>query len=108
MPREAITKFQSKNPDHYPFGLDRKTISDAIGYVHQTIDDIDSKLIVSGGDRLGGLVELANFSAIIGNLFRNGVIRASEGRFSANGPHKYPDLLGTVDDCEDYRDQGCA
>lgn len=101
MPRPIKTKYLSGVADHYPFGLSQQTIADAVGYVHQTLDDIDSKLTEDGGDRLGGLVELANLSAIIGNLFRNGVVRAAGGRFAANGPHKYPDLLGKKAGCHD-------
>jgi hypothetical protein len=101
MSRHAKSKYLSPDARHFPFGLDRSIIAHALSYVHQTVDDIDSKLIEGGGDRLGGLVELANLSAIIGNLFRNGVVRASEGRFAANGPHKYPDLLGAKRGCAD-------
>lgn len=101
MTRPAKLKFLSDEAALFPFGLERRIVADAIGYVHQTIDDIDSKLTENGGDRLAGLVELANLSAIIGNLLRNGVVRASGGRFVANGPHKYPDLIGAKGGCED-------
>jgi hypothetical protein len=39
------------------------------------------------------MIELANLSSIIGNIFGSGIAKASEGIFLRNGPHKYPDLL---------------
>lgn len=53
------------------------------------------------GERLSELVELANLSAIIGNLYRGGIVRTSKGRFEANAPHTYPDLLGRGPGCKD-------
>jgi hypothetical protein len=50
-------------------------------------------LITAAGTRLSQLVELANLSAIIGNLFRAGICRASGGIFLPNTPHTYPDIL---------------
>ena len=42
------------------------------------------------------LVWLANLSAIIGNLFRTGVCRSSDGMFLPNTPHTYPDSYLTM------------
>jgi len=39
------------------------------------------------------MVELANLSAIVGNLVGAGIAKYSNGTFKRNGPHKYPDLL---------------
>lgn len=101
MPRRAKAEYLLTDPNFYAFGLNSEIVAEAVHYVHRTFDDIDSKLTENGGDRIGGLVELANLSAIIGNLFRAGVIKGGPGKFKANGPHKYPDLLGTGPGCED-------
>ena len=69
-------------------------IRGAIQYTHEVLDRIDNTLIEAGGNRLASLIELANLSAIIGNLFRRGVSNASSGAFKVNSPHTFPDLLG--------------
>ena len=74
-------------------GLSATVVCDAIQYTHQVLDLIDTGLVGASGDRLASLIELANLSAIIGNLFRSGVAKASGGAFKANSPHTYPDLL---------------
>src|ERR1700729_3803169 len=74
-------------------GVDNGMIKGAIEYTYRVLDAVDSTLIGAGELRLAGLLELANLSAIIGNLFRCGFSNASNGRFIANGPHKYPDLI---------------
>ena len=86
---------------HYDFGLSSMIISGAVAYAYEILDSIDERLVKAGGERLASLVELANLSAIVGNLFRNGISRASEGRFTPNAPHKYPDLLGVGPGCSD-------
>ena len=81
-------------------GLSVDMIGKAVTYVYAILDSIDEKLIGAGGERLSELVELANLSAIIGNLYRGGIVRVSEGRFAANAPHTYPDLLGQGAGCK--------
>lgn len=83
------------------FGLTVADIGAGIRYTYEILDSIDLKLIEGGGDPLAGLVELANLSAIVGNLYRGGVVRSSGGRFTANLPHTYPDLLGKGSGCKD-------
>ena len=73
----------------------------AINYVHRILDRLDSTLVSCGESRLSKMVELANLSAIIGNLLRTGISNASNGRFIANSPHKYPDLQSTTDGIAD-------
>lgn len=63
-----------------------------IDFVYQTLDLIDSKLIESGLGRLSRLVELANLSTIVGNLFAEGIVKSCGGRFTRAGAHKYQDL----------------
>jgi hypothetical protein len=76
------------------FGLTAEMLIGGINHVYEILDTIDDKLLESDGVRLVDLVELANFSAIVGNLFRRGIVKASNGCFAANAAHTYPDLLG--------------
>lgn len=81
----------------YSYGVTAKIVGDAVAYVHQILDSIDGQLVAGADSRLSQLIELANLSAIIGNLFRTGVCRSSEGMFLPNTPHTYPDLLANKD-----------
>ncbi len=81
----------------YQYGLTAEIVGEAVGYVHDILDSIDSQLLSAADTRLSQLVELANLSAIIGNLFRAGICRASGGIFLPNAPHTYPDLLANKD-----------
>lgn len=83
--------------EHYRYGLTAKIVGDSVDYVHQILDSIDSQLLTAADTRLSQLVELANLSAIIGNLFRTGICRASDGIFLPNAPHTYPDILANKD-----------
>ena len=83
------------------FGLTTEMIRTAITFVHETLDMIDGPLLEKGGRRLADLLELANLSAIIGNLFRVGIVSASHGNFAVNRPHTYPDLLAVAEGCKD-------
>lgn len=82
-------------------GLTPHIVASAVTFVHRILDDLDRTLVTNGETRLAQMVELANLSAIIGNLLRTGVARASAGVFVANGPHRYPDLLCTKEGCGD-------
>ena len=83
------------------FGLKPECIAAAVGYVYDVLDTIDRTLLAAGSPRLSELVELANLSAIIGNLFRGGITKGSGGAFKCNRPHTYPDLLGVGKGCRD-------
>jgi hypothetical protein len=74
-------------------GLTSHIIKDSLEYTYGVLDSIDHTLIDNNQPRLSGLVELANLSAIIGNLFRSGIERFSNGYYIKNAPHKHPDLL---------------
>jgi hypothetical protein len=87
---------------NYQFGLTPQIIGGAISYTYKVLDGIDEQLAVGADARLAELVELANLSAIIGNLFRTGVVKASEGKFAPNAPHTYPDLLATNASAESF------
>jgi len=82
-------------------GLSPDIIADSVKYTHQILDQIDDKLLEVGVGRLSDMVELANLSAIVGNLFGAGVAKNSSGVFQRNGPHKYPDLLSQIAEAKD-------
>lgn len=88
-PRDAL----DPNPANYAYGLTPQIVGDAVAYTHQILDSIDLPLIEGADLRLAEMVELANLSAIVGNVFRTGICRASNGLFAPNAPHTYPDLL---------------
>lgn len=76
-------------------GLSKQMVASGVSFVHRILDALDGTLLVNGEERLSQMLELANLSAIVGNLLRTGIATSSNGRFVANGPHKYPDLLST-------------
>ena len=82
-------------------GLETEMLAGAVSYTYSVLDAIDEQLTSQSEGRLSELLELANLSAIVGNLFRGGLAKSSDGRFIANGPHKYPDLLSTEDEFGD-------
>jgi hypothetical protein len=82
-------------------GLNITMIASAIHYVYQVLDAIDDKMVAFEEPRLSHLVELANLSSIVGNLFGRGVAISSDGKFERNKPHTYPDLLANHKDCQD-------
>lgn len=90
------------NQDLVTIGLDLKIIGNVITYVYEILDEIDNKLVSAGSERLANLLELANLSAIIGNLFRGGIVLHSDGKFEANKPHTYPDMLAKNRSCLDF------
>lgn len=85
----------------FDFGLRPEYITSAVEYIYRVLDTIDETLLAEGSARISELVELANLSAIVGNLFRGGVTKGSSGVFQANRPHTYPDLLGVGEGCQD-------
>ena len=82
-------------------GLSTDIVRQAIEYTHSVLDHIDHTLVEYSGVQLSSLVELVNLSAIVGNLFRAGISRASAGAFVANKPHTYPDLVANVEGASD-------
>jgi hypothetical protein len=97
-PTGALLNDQAK----FRYGLTSAAIGGAVGYVHDILDSIDQQLLAGADSRLSELVELANLSAIIGNLFRTGIVKSSGGRFKPNLPHTYPDLLANHPDATDF------
>jgi len=68
-------------------------IQHAVEDVYRTLDLIDEQLINTGSPPLAKVVELANLSAIIGNVLRTALVTHSHGRYKSNEPHKFPDLI---------------
>lgn len=81
-------------------GLHKTWVPQAIEATHQIVDRIDRQLIRSGSPPLVEVVELANLSAIIGNLLRETLAKGSNGRYISNEPHTYPDLISPMGDAE--------
>jgi len=77
-----------RNVDALGAGLTAGMLSEGIAEAYRLIDAIDSTL----GVHLSELVELANLSAMLGNLVATGIVRASGGAFTRAGAHKYQDL----------------
>ena len=98
----TISKMRTANPEYIrneealeSVGLSAEILLEAIEHCYNTLDIIDAQLINNGTEKLSKLVELANLSAIIGNVLGAGVADSSDGVFIRNRPHAYPDLIRT-------------
>jgi len=80
--------------------LDLNWIQQAVESTYRTLDLIDERLINTGSPPLAQVVELANLSAIIGNLLRTALAQLSHGRYMSNEPHKFPDLISASESLE--------
>lgn len=96
--RESDVK---RRPELAEFGLGAPMIASAITYTYAVLDAIDERMAEFGEPRLSQLLELANLSSVVGNLFGRGLARSSRGKFERNRPHAYPDLLARAVGCED-------
>ena len=74
-------------------GIEGSVLLDAVEYAYGVLDTMDRKLISSQSPVVAELVELANFSSMLGNLLGSGIAKSSEGLYGRNRPHAYPDLL---------------
>ena len=79
-------------------GLGESWIPSSVRATYQTLDSIDQQLVATGSPPLAEVVELANLSAIIGNLMRAALQRHSRGSYRSNAPHTYPDLVSESDE----------
>jgi transcriptional regulator with XRE-family HTH domain len=77
-------------------GLTGANIAAAIDDTYHTLDLLDRQLTENGLAPFARLVELANLSAMIGNIVGAAIARHSDGRFERSGPHKYQDLRSTT------------
>jgi len=101
---ELLVEFHKKRkPNHgnlrnedkllQTIGIDSHTLLSAIDSCYQTLDIIDEQLIGKGALPMAHLVELANLSSMVGNMIGGGIADHSNGLYSRNKPHTYPDLL---------------
>lgn len=81
-------------------GLTWKMVSSGIQFVYDTLDNLDRTLIESDSPRITGMIELANLSSVLGNLFATGIVKAAPNVFNRAGPHKYQDLRACCPDAE--------
>ncbi len=82
-------------------GIDGNTLLGAIDSCYQTLDTIDEQLIGKGSVPIAHLVELANLSSMVGNMVGGGIADCSNGLYTRNKPHTYPDLLPQSDPAVD-------
>jgi len=78
-------------------GIDGSMLLDTIDSCYQTLDIIDQQLIGKGSVAIAHLVELANLSSMVGNIIGGGIADFSNGLYTRNKPHTYPDLLPQSD-----------
>ncbi len=76
-------------------GLSPAMFAKAIERTYATFDIIDARLTEMGVLPLGKLVELANLSSMIGNVFGGALADVSDGKYTRNRPHTYPDLVSS-------------
>lgn len=74
-------------------GLTVSQLGASIIGCYKTLDYIDYHLVSRGNPPIAQIVELANFSSMMGNVFGSSIAAASEGLYQRNKPHSYPDLL---------------
>jgi hypothetical protein len=77
----------------HAIGLSYDQVAASIAGTYRLFDRIDATLTSDGVDPLCQIVELANLSSMIGNVFGAELAKASEGLYVRNGPHRFPDLL---------------
>ncbi|MCY3924648.1 MAG: helix-turn-helix domain-containing protein [bacterium] len=82
-------------------GLTEKWVPSAVEATYETLDRIDEQLVNTGSEPLAKVVELANLSAIVGNLMRSALQGHSDGAYRSNAPHTYPDLVSESDRFQD-------
>lgn len=73
--------------------LTTSVVRQSIEQVYSTLDLIDNELVKSGVDKISHLVEYANLSSMVGNIAGAGLAEASDGTYTRNRPHAYPDLI---------------
>lgn len=101
--QRVVEESQIMNVDRLTaFGLTPTMVAKAVAYVYQVLDAIDQTTTSFGEPRISGLLELANLSSVVGNLFGRGIAVSSGGKFERNRPHAYPDLLARDPSCKDF------
>jgi transcriptional regulator with XRE-family HTH domain len=74
-------------------GMPATSLIAAIQGCYHTLDLIDDQLTSRGSQPIAKLVELANLSSMVGNLVSGCIADKSDGLYTRNRPHHYPDLL---------------
>lgn len=82
------------------FGINAACVQASILGTYRLLDRVDAALSSDGVDPLCQIVELANLSSMIGDIFGAELAKHSRGRFRRNGPHRFPDLLSNAGDPE--------
>ena len=72
----------------------------AVLHVHMSLARLDQVLWSSSSLTLCQTVERATVSALIGNIFRAGIVKASSRDFYENSPYRHPDLLSRRSGCK--------
>lgn len=93
--RRTVSEESIENADIFRrvAGLGSEWLIAGIQATYETLDVIDQQLAEEGSPPISHLVELANLSAMIGNLLGGALATASMGAYERNRPHAYPDLL---------------
>ncbi len=74
-------------------GLKPMALLQTIQNCYQILDTIDLQLKANDSLPIAHLVELANLSSMVGNLLGSGLAKNSDGLYTRNKPHTYPDLV---------------
>lgn len=89
----SLANFKNANRLYDLTGLSVDTIRHGIFSCYRILDAIDEQLINHGVGTISQVVELANLSSMIGNILASGLSEASNGLYSRNRPHAFPDLI---------------
>lgn len=100
---EALSQYAKREMDSAHFsdeaylktltGLTLSQLKTAIEASYTTLDIIDFQLTSRNLPPIERLVELANFSSMIGNILGSELASTSNGLYKRNKPHTYPDLI---------------
>ena len=83
--------------DRIEFGLTAEALQIGLANTYKILETIDR----TAGIRLAKIVELANLSAMLGNILASQIVAASNGVFGRAGAHKYQDLRSMTPSAED-------
>lgn len=89
----SIAKIRNEDKLIDTIGIEGSALVATIDKCYKTLDTIDEQLMSTSVPPIGTLVELANLSSMVGNLLGAGIADASNGIYTRNKPHSYPDLL---------------
>jgi len=88
------------DPQALACGLTEAMLRDGVEATYRVLDSIDGPLLDEAGMRIAEVVELANLSAMLGNVLASSIVRHSGGAFERAGAHKYQDLRACTADGE--------